>query len=428
MVSKLFASTCLLFLTLILILSMALPQLIPSTQVVSGSAKDDFFENLFKTHPGKFDSILKNNKEWNVQIIYTQIDRGKNGIPQFKNYYFNHTETPYFYPASAVKLPIALLALQKINELKTKGIDRNTTMITEANYSRQTPVYNDPTSPDGKPNIAQYIKKIFLVSNNDAFNRLYEFLGQEYINSELSKKGYGEAQILHRLEEELTEDENRHTNPIKFYNNRNEIIYSKAVQYNFLKFPSRNNLVGKAYYQKDILKSEPMDFSKKNSISLQSLHNILVSLVFPEKIHDTQHFNITNDDRNFILKYMSAYPRESSFPSYDTAYHDSFTKFIFFGSQKDSLQNNIRIFNKSGQAYGQLTDVAYVVDFKNKIEFFVSATIYCNSDGILNDDKYDYDTIGFPFMKNIGQALYDHELKRKKDIEPDLSSLIFDYH
>ena len=78
-------------------------------------------------------------------------------------------------------------------------------------------------------------------------------------------------------------------------------------------------------------------------------------------------------------------------------------------------------------AYGQLVDVAYIVDFDKKIEFFLSAAIYCNSDGILNDDKYDYDTIGFPFMKQLGEVLYQYELGRKRKIDPDLSSLIFMY-
>jgi hypothetical protein len=98
------------------------------------------------------------------------------------------------------------------------------------------------------------------------------------------------------------------------------------------------------------------------------------------------------------------------------------------GSQKGAIPKNIRIFNKVGDAYGQLTDVAYIVDFEKKIEFFLSATIYCNKDGILNDDHYDYETIGFPFMKQLGQVIYHLELKRKRKIIPDLSPFIFDYH
>ena len=91
------------------------------------------------------------------------------------------------------------------------------------------------------------------------------------------------------------------------------------------------------------------------------------------------------------------------------------------------IPNNIRIFNKPGDAYGHLIDAAYIVDFKHKIEFFLSAVIYCNSDGILNDDKYDYDNIGKPFMKNLGELIYDYELKRIYKNRPDLSPFLFTY-
>lgn len=67
------------------------------------------------------------------------------------------------------------------------------------------------------------------------------------------------------------------------------------------------------------------------------------------------------------------------------------------GAQETTMPGNIRIFNKIGDAYGFLNDIAYIVDFESKAEFILSATILCNANGIFNDDKYDYDTIGFLF-------------------------------
>jgi len=74
-----------------------------------------------------------------------------------------------------------------------------------------------------------------------------------------------------------------------------------------------------------------------------------------------------------------------------------------------------------------LIDAAYLVDFEKNIEFMLSAVIYCNSDGVLNDDKYDYDSVGLPFMKNLGRLIYDHELKRPRTRQPDLSTFRLDY-
>jgi beta-lactamase class A len=222
-----------------------------------------------------------------------------------------------------------------------------------------------------------------MVSDNDAFNRLYEFLGQDYINEQLHKKGYGDVQILHRLNIFLSQDENRHTNPIKFLDGNNKILYEQPMQNNTKQYVSRNDSIASAYFKDTQLITQPMDFSNKNRISLADLHTILISLFFPSKVTAANRFNLTEDDRRFLFKYMSQLPTESTFPPYsaDTAaYWPAYCKFLLFGSEKKELPKNIRVFNKVGDAYGQLTDVAYIVDLDKKIEFFLSATIYCNTD------------------------------------------------
>lgn len=389
-----------------------------------------FLESLLKKYPQYFEEILKNRNTLNVQIIYTQVNRRANGTPELEHQYFNVNPNQYYYPASTVKLPIVLLALQKLNELKDKGIDRNTTMITETAFNKQTAVFNEPTAVDGRPSIGHYIKKILMVSDNDAYNRLYEFLGQEYINAELKKKGFSDAQILHRLNIFLTETENRNTNPVKFYDTAGKLLYEQAGQNNLAKYASRKDSLGNGYYGGGKLVNAPMDFSKKNRLGLEDLHKIVMGIVFPDKVKVKERFNITEEDRQFVLKYMSQYPTESLYPPYaaDTAnYWPTYCKFLLYGAEKTAPDKNIRIFNKVGDAYGHMIDATYVVDYKNKIEFFLSAIIYCNSDGILNDDKYDYSTIGLPFMKNLGKVIYDYELNRKYKIRPNLSSVLFTY-
>ena len=400
----------------------------PPTVVKEELKMDPFFTTLLKNYPGFMDSLLLQGKDQNVQIIYTEINRKSDGTPILKKHYFNRNDQAYFYPASTVKLPVALLALEKLNGLAIKGLDKSTTMITEAAYSGQTAVFNDPNTADGKPSIAQYIKKILLVSDNDAYNRLYEWLGQEYLNASLYKKGYQQTQLLHRLDIFLSEDENRHSNPVKFYDNNNNLVHSQPLLFNQKQYTARKDFLGRGYYSNGKLVSAPMDFSKKNRMTLEELNQVLTSVIFPETVPAAQRFNLTEEDRRFVLQYMSQLPSESVYPSYDSSYYDAYVKFILFGSEKGTLPKNIRIYNKVGDAYGQLTDLAYVVDFENNIEFMVSATIYCNEDGILNDNKYDYDKTGFPFMKNLGRAIYQHELSRKRNFKPDLSSLIFTYN
>ncbi|MEO5995737.1 MAG: serine hydrolase [Chitinophagaceae bacterium] len=401
----------------------------PVQPVINNSKTDVFLEDLLKSGPENFNNIISNRDSFKVQIIYTRIDRQADNNPVFKSYFFNVNHDTYFYPASTVKMPVALMALQRLNELKVFGLNRYSSMITESSYGGQTSVYNDPTTPDGRPSITQYIKKIFLASDNDAFNRLYEFLGQQYINERLHGMGYENAEILHRLDISLTEDENRHCNPVKFFSESGKSLYSQPMQVSELVYLLRNDSVGKGYLTGEKLTNSPMTFSNKNRLGLEDLTGILKSILFPAMVPVKQRFNLKAEDYRFIYQFMSQFPGESLYPSYDSSsYPDAYLKFLLYGSEKDSLPKNIRIFNKSGNAYGFLTDVAYIADFDKNIEFMLSATIYCNGDGILNDDNYDYDTVGFPFMKELGKLIYEYELKRERTHRPDLSSfkMIYD--
>lgn len=389
---------------------------------------DDFIIRLLEKYPQYFNSIVKNKEDWKIQVIYTQINRDKKGNPSLSDYYLGTDTANYFYPASTVKLPIAILALQKLNELKITGLDKNTTMITEKDSDEQTQVCNDPTTADGRPTIAHYIKKILLVSDNDAFNRLYEFLGQEYINNTLHKMGYADIQIIHRLQISLSEEQNRQTNPVEFYDTTGRLIYKKPPEKSKLEYAIRNTKMGKGYMRGDSLVNNPFDFSRKNRMALQDLHHIVRSIIFPESAPKKQRFNLTKDDYAFLRKYMSMLPGESDFPPYPVnEYWNAYVKFLYYGSEKTKIEPGIRIFNKVGDAYGFLIDAAYFADFENHVEFFLSAVIYCNSDGIFNDDKYDYDSIGFPFMKNLGRVIYEYEVKRYRKKMPNLSAFQFQY-
>lgn len=405
------------------------PTLSPSIQpppIHNGEVRDSLLTGLLDQYPQYFDSLLRQNDRWHIQIIYTQIDRRPNNQPVFTEHRFQADPDQYFYPASTVKMPIAFLALQRLNELKIAGLDKDATMITGSSTPAQQPVYNDPTAEDGRPTIAHYIRKIFLASDNDAFNRLYEFLGQAYINESLHRMGYDSVQVIHRLNISLSEEENRRTNPIQFFNAGGRLLYEQPAVRSELPYQQRHTLLGNGYYRGRELVHAPFDFSRKNRFALADLHSVLRSVIFPEATADRQRFHLSADDYRFLYRSMSMVPRESRYPSFDTSYGDAYVKFLFFGA-RDSVGPDIRSFNKPGDAYGFLTDVAYIVDFKNGIEFLLSATIACNSDNIFNDDRYDYQNVGLPFMRNLGRVIYAYELKRKREVAPDLSKFRFDY-
>ena len=390
-------------------------------------AQDTFIKDLM-IKSGKFEEILSKPDVYEVQIIYTQINRDRKNRPKFKTYTYQLDNNRYFYPASTVKFPSVLLALEKINQLKINGLTKNSKMITGAEFEKHTGVSIDSTSSNFEPSVAQYAKKILLVSDNDAYNRLYEFVGQDEFNNKLREKGFNHSRIFHRLEVGMNLEQNRRTNPIQFYNEGKQ-IYSQPMVISSGKYVSDSPILkGKGYYKRDSLINKPFDFKDKNFFPLVDQQNILKSILFPEAVKPKSRFDLLPEDYAFVYKYMSEYPVESKFPKYDsTEFYQSYCKFWMFGDVKTPVPKNIRIFNKVGDAYGYLLDNAYIVDFENKVEFMLSAVIACNSDGIFNDDNYDYENVGFPFFANFGKEIYKYELGRKKKNIPNLSKFKINY-
>lgn len=391
---------------------------------------DAFLSQLFaqNTHP-IFQEVVRHPQTYRLQIIYTQIERDKNNVPSFKNYYFNVDSTLYFNPASTVKLPLALLSLEKLNQLRHPQVNKFTSMQFDSAFGGQTKLWKDATSPNGLPSIAHFIKKALLVSDNDAYNRMYEFVGQQTINRALHAKGYLDTRITHRFVR-MTPDENRHTNPVRFLRGDSSVIYAQPAAYNTDAFDFRRIAkVGQGHWDaKDSLINAPIDFTTRNKLPLEAFQQILKSVMFPESMKAKQRFDLTEDDYLFLYQYLSQFPGETNYPKYDgKEYYDSYVKFFFRDSIHQQLPEGVRVFNKVGWSYGFLTDASYVADFKNKIEYMLAATIYVNSDGILNDNKYEYQTIGHPFLYQLGKVIYEHELKRTRKFKSDLSRFQISY-
>src|SRR3954469_21547777 len=298
-----------------------------SQKISSVNVNNDhsILDSIFNTNQ-ELQNFISEKDSLRIQIIYTQIDRDENNQPHFTQYNFNVNKNLYFYPASTVKMPTALLALERLNKLNIAGLDKYSPMKIDSSY-----LY-----PSIQTSVADCVKLIFLVSDNDAFNHLYEFLGQQYINEQLHDKGYTAAEIRHRLQIFLTPEQNRKTSEVNFYDSSNKLLYHQPAQYSKIKFSKRKDFLGNAQINyNDSFVNKPFDFSPKNRIYLQDLTNILRSVIFPESVSPYQRFDLTQDDYKFLYRYMSAYPSESNDPKYDTAtYYDTYAKLLLYGSEK----------------------------------------------------------------------------------------------
>ena len=137
--------------------------------------------------------------------------------------------------------------------------------------------------------------------------------------------------------------------------------------------------------------------------------------IFPESYFPGQRYNISNEDRNFVMESMAKLPQDHPYIADKTdKYYDSYGKFFLFGDSKEPIPKHIEIRNKVGYAYGYLTDCAYIQDKKEGIEYFLTATIHVNKNQTFNDGIYEYDEIGIPFLAELGRLVHNYMIKNKK--------------
>ena len=340
------------------------------------SSNDLQFINRFVDGNTKLLNIINNN---DIQLKLTVIDSAEN----FIEHEYNIDTNKYFYPASTVKLPIALFALEKLNENKILSID--------------TPfMLEDDTL---KTTFKNELEKVFILSDNQSNNRFFEFIGQDYINKKFKAKGFFNSTIFHRLS--TSNSSKLKGKRVDFFTN-DSIISFQNNNKEPEKLKLKNIKKGKGYINSvgEVIKKE-MDFSEKNYISIKDLHRIMKILFFPEKFNEKERFNLTNEQREILFNYMSGYPKDFGYSPKEFPHY--FTKFFIYGDKELEVDENIVIYNKVGLAYGQLSDVAYIK--KNNVSIILTATIDVNTNKIYNDDIYDYDSIGFPFLAEISREI-----------------------
>jgi hypothetical protein len=348
---------------------------------------------LYSSEEEAIRRVVDNIDRHELQILYTQIDR-TNGQIQLVDHKFGVNDSAYFYPASTVKFPIALLALEEISQREDFSLD--TRFYVEGDTLETT--------------VREEVIKVFATSDNDANNRLFEFLGQDAINEGLAHKNVGPIRISHRLSTENADDIT--TRPLIVYLNDSTITQMGPVVNAPLEHLKLKNISkGIGFITEDELIEEPFDFSLKNYYPLSTQQEVMKRLIFPERYGSAEYFDLGQEERTLMLDAMSSPPRKWGYD--EVEYYDSYGKFFIYGDSMSRIPESVKIFNKVGYAYGTLTDCAYVKDSRNDIEFILTATILVNQDGVFNDDQYEYESIGIPFLAALGREIHKYELKRK---------------
>lgn len=387
----------------------------PAPAAAQAPPESRTIESILRAYPDKFEPILARPEEFRAQVLLAEVRPDEQGKPRLVRRRWR-VDAEYFYPASTVKLLSTVAALQTLHRLrKETGLD-----LTIDTPLAWHPLFADDVLEDrdetniagptaGRFTIRQEIRKIYLVSDNASHNRLFELVGHRPMNEMMWDAGLKSVRIHHRLDEVRSVEDNRRSPRIELLDASGAVLHTLPERTSDLIIDNAGVpgiAVGTGEMIDDKIVPGPKSFLYKNRVSLVDLQDAIIKVVRPDIDLGTPAFDLTDDERAMLLEAMSQYPRESKNPVYkESEFSDYSGKFFLRGLERVLPRERLRIFNKTGEAWGFLLDNAYVVDTQSGRGFFLAAVIYANADGILGDDNYELDTVSYSFLANVAEVI-----------------------
>lgn len=341
-----------------------------------------------------------------VQVRWLRSVRDADGAWRWSAHDWGMTPRRWFPAASVAKLPMALLMAEAV---QAAGGDADSVLRLHA-----PPVSGEWGDEPLDESFSRGLARTFAVSGNVPFNRWYELLGVDAVHRRLVELGYPHARLIARLGS-ADVDANRRSGGGELLSSRGDRLRRFAPAVGVARrFPFGAALLGEGWRNDDgSVTPGPHDFSHANFLPLADALRMLQAFLRPDSVPASQRWRIDDPLRARLLRALSLRPRDSIDPVFpETDHPDGYARWFLVGDGRERYPDGVTVFGKSGMAYGSLSEVACVVDRASGAECLLAASIRVNADGIYNDDRYEYDGIGLPFMAALGRAVLAIERER----------------
>lgn len=357
---------------------------------------------LLRAHSPALVEVVQEAKQNRLHIELAEPYLRDDGTIALRRSVFGDPQR-YVYPASTVKLAAAvatLLELQRRAATASEAFDLGAEWRIGTRFAGDAEVQWLSVERD--------LRAMLVVSDNEAFNHCFEFVGPSRLNATMWDAGLASFRIWHRLSEPRSLRENRQTRPMALRQGGRELALPARDDEFAMDNAAFSDLsIGTGHLRGNAVVAEPMSFTEKNAVALRDLQDLLAMVVRPEIPLGKKGFpQLSVSARAFLVQELGRFPRESTAPVFDPAkYPDHWGKFVLPGVRRVVPKEHVRVFDKSGRAYGFTLENAYVEDTHTGRGFFLAAVLYTNDDGVVGDDRYEYETVADPFFEGFGEAI-----------------------
>lgn len=370
------------------------------------SSGDKLLAELLRSAGPQSRRILA-SPDFELQVLWTRCKRAQDGLWRIvSEHSFGVRRQRWFAAASFVKLPLAALLLE---QLCARGLmDQIDTLRVSVDAGPACAPL--PAATEGGWPLLRLLRAICVVSDNLAYNALYELLGSDAIHQRLGELGLADCRIAARLgcgganrPGKLAARVLDAAGKTRWDSPRNAAEQPQL-------FPFGRALKGRTWMEGGKQIAGAHDFSDSNFMPLADVHRMMLELASGQPLGDAPAFALCPAARRLLAHIMALTPRACPDPVYaPDQFADDHAKWLIPLDGAGHLPAGLSIASKNAMSYGYIGDSAFVVDGARDVAFGLTAMVFVDRDGVLNDGDYAYADIGRPFLRELGAAVFAHE-------------------
>lgn len=375
----------------------AAPTAPAAVPVTMDLAKDPLAERILAGGGATLKTVLATPEKYRFEVLYGVVREGSSPMIERHGY---RADAEYFFPASSMKMPIALATYDRLGPLR---------------LPRAATIRIHPISGNAEPYVTTLERETWralIVSDNSSASRLLGIVGHREANETLWSLGIRSARVRHGFATggELDPPElSPRIEVVQPAGGTTEIPARRSD----LKLPANDATsldIGRAKIVDGRREEGPLSFADKNAIRLRDLQDTLVRIVRPDLLPPGSPADAgSKEDLAYLRQTLGTLPSASGLAGFERNVVADYQLIPFLrGLERVKSRSKLQIFTKVGQAYGFLIANAYVVDKDSGRSFFLVAAIYANPDEVMNDDNYGYDQTSFPALADVGEVFARH--------------------
>lgn len=344
--------------------------------------------------------LVYGDPTFQLQWLCSVYRRGDRGWILDATYYHGYRPRSWFAAASFVKLPLAALLLEL---LEREGLAER---VDDLRLRIPLPP-NRGALPEGIERgiaMATLLRAMLSISDNASYNALYELLGSDRIHERLAAIGYPTLRMAVRmggasgrkLRAELLDAKGKrvYASPAQAREAPQRFAYGQAI-------------MGRAWMENGRVIPGPHDFSASNFIGLADLQRLISELGSGAQT-GAPRFALGSNSRHWLRAVLSSPPRLQNGMHYPEArYPDSYARHFHAGPGPTRQPSELLVASKNARSYGWIGDSAWIEDQRSGCAYALSAVLYVDRDGVLNDGVYAYDEIGIPALRELAAAVLE---------------------